>query len=385
MSLDVDMVSAICPLCHILLVESNTNYPDSMGPAATYAATQAHYVSNSYGGHEFLGETSYAGYYSHPGTIFTASTGDDSYSFGVQQPSAFGSVVAVGGTSLQTAATTRGWTETAWGNEVPNEGAGSGCSVYVAKPSWQNSAVTGCSTRAVADISAVADPATGVTVYDTYGYSGFLVLGGTSAASPIVASAYALKGQGFAMQDASALWSFAPKGFYDVKKGNNGTCSPSQLCTARAGWDGPTGWGTPNGLGALGVYGPTADLKIQETKLAHTPSGQVTLGFTITNLGPSTVSGLKLVDDLVAPSFVSFGWGSANPWTCGLTTPPAGKTHELTCSGSFSLASGGVGYLTVEYNGGSKGSFDSTASISGSPVDVKPANNTVHITTAFPK
>jgi hypothetical protein len=377
-SLDVDMVSAGCPLCHILLVEANDNGGLNLYAAAAYAATQAHYVSNSWGGGEFDGEGDYAAtYFSHPGTIFTASTGDSGY--GVQTPAAYPNVVAVGGTSLYTAANGRGWTETAW------SGAGSGCSVYIPKPSWQNSAVTGCANRALADVSAVADPNTGVAIYDTYGYGGWLEVGGTSAAAPLVASVYALKGQGFVQQDASGLWNFAPKGFFDVKSGSNGSCSPSQLCTAVKGWDGPTGLGTPNNIGSFGYFGPTADLKIQETKTTLAGSAQLTLHYTISNLGPSTASSIVLVNDLVVPSFLSANATSDRSASCVFATPPAGKNVEIRCTLSSSLASGAVWHLDIAYNGGSKASFDSTTTVSGSPVDVNPANNTVHIATSFPK
>jgi len=139
-----------------------------------------------------------------------------------------------------------GWTETTWSTNA-SEGAGSGCSSFETKPSFQTD--TGCSRRTVADVSAVADPATGVAVYDSFGSGGWTVFGGTSVASPIIASVYALAGNtasinnNFPYTHASALT--------DVTSGSNGSCSPSQLCTARVGWDGPTGLGTPNGVGAF--------------------------------------------------------------------------------------------------------------------------------------
>src|SRR5262249_25898842 len=125
-------------------------------------------------------------YYHHNGVAITASTGDDGY--GVEYPAASPYVTAVGGTSLTPSGNARGWSESAW------SGAGSGGSSVEAKPSYQNQADTGCSRRAVADVSAVADPNTGVAVYQTYGGSGWAVYGGTSASSPIIASVYALAG-----------------------------------------------------------------------------------------------------------------------------------------------------------------------------------------------
>jgi hypothetical protein len=178
----------------------------------------------------------------------------------VSWPAASPYVTAVGGTSLSTASNARGWTETAW------SGAGSGCSTQEAKPSWQHD--SGCAQRSVADVSAVADPNTGVAVYDTYnscgtsswcdlllalglaqGADGWVQVGGTSASSPIVASVFALAGntgsidQSYPYSHASAL--------NDVTSGSNGSCGGSYLCTAGPGYDGPTGLGTPNGTGAF--------------------------------------------------------------------------------------------------------------------------------------
>ncbi|HEY2635985.1 MAG TPA: hypothetical protein VGI54_01240, partial [Solirubrobacteraceae bacterium] len=125
---------------------------------------------------------------------------------------------------------------------------GSGCSRYEPKPSWQTD--SGCARRTVADVSAVADPNTGVAVYDSYGESGWLQFGGTSASSPIVASAYAAAGNAGSANGANQPYA-SPGSLNDVTSGSNGACTPTYLCTAGAGYDGPTGLGTPNGLGAF--------------------------------------------------------------------------------------------------------------------------------------
>ncbi|GHO81206.1 peptidase S8 [Ktedonobacter sp. SOSP1-85] len=240
-SLDLDMVSAICPNCHILLVEAKSSSFTNLGTAVNTAISLgANTVSNSYGGSESSGESSYASYYNHPGHIITASSGDSGY--GAQVPAAYNTVVAVGGTSLSKSSNSRGWAETAW------NGAGSGCSAYISKPSWQTD--SGCSRRTVADVSAVADPNTGVSVYDTYHVSGWLVFGGTSVSSPIIASVYALAGNASSVNAASSLYSHTGS-LFDVTSGSNGSCGGSYLCTAGTGYDGPTGLGTPNGTGAF--------------------------------------------------------------------------------------------------------------------------------------
>jgi subtilase family serine protease len=239
-SLDLDMVSATCPDCKILLVEASSSSFANLGTAVNYAATQGvAAISNSYGGGDSAGTSAY----NHPGIAVVASTGDSGY--GIESPASFDSVVAVGGTHLVKSSTTRGWTETAW------SGAGSGCSTLNAKPSWQTSA-TQCSGKANADVSAIADPNTGVSVYDTTPYqgaSGWQVYGGTSVASPIIGSVYALSGN-TAGYPASYTWAHT-SGLNDVTSGSNGTCSPSVWCTAGTGWDGPTGLGTPNGTSAF--------------------------------------------------------------------------------------------------------------------------------------
>ncbi|WP_280697514.1 putative Ig domain-containing protein [Kitasatospora sp. GP82] len=248
-SLDVDMVSAICPNCHILLVESDDANMSNLGAAVNEAVTLgAKYVSNSYGGSEDSTDpSSDSSYFNHPGVAITVSSGDSGY--GVEYPAASQYVTSVGGTSLSRDSSSRGWSESVWGSSAGGNGAGSGCSSYDPKPSWQTD--SGCSQRTVADVSAVADPATGLAVYQTYGGSGWAVYGGTSASSPIIASVYALAGTP-ASGGYPASYPYAhASSLFDVTSGSNGSCSPSYLCTAGTGYDGPTGLGTPNGTAAF--------------------------------------------------------------------------------------------------------------------------------------
>ena len=244
-SLDLDMVSAICPNCHILLVEASSASLANVGAEVNYAASQPGVVaiSNSYGGSEYSSESTDEGkYYNHPGIAITVSSGDNGY--GVEFPAASQYVTAVGGTSLKRASNARGWTETVW------SGAGSGCSAYIVKPSWQTDG--GCSRRTVADVSAIADPNTGVAVYDSYAYrgaSGWMVFGGTSVASPIIGSVYALAGNTGSISYGSYPYLHASS-LNDIVSGSNGSCG-SYLCTGVAGFDGPTGLGTPIGTSAF--------------------------------------------------------------------------------------------------------------------------------------
>jgi subtilase family serine protease len=247
-SLDLDMVSAICPTCHILLVEATTSSIANLGAAVNFAASQPGVVaiSNSYGGSEYSTEaTDSANFYNHPGKAVTVSSGDGG--FGVEFPAASQFVTAVGGTTLTKNTTARGFTETVW------SGAGSGCSTRIAKPTWQHD--TGCTRRTVADVSAVANPSTGVSVYDTFGIAGgggWLVFGGTSVASPIIASVYALAGNATTVTSGSFPYAHTTS-LFDVTSGSNTTrgCTPAYLCTGEVGYDGPSGLGTPNGTGGF--------------------------------------------------------------------------------------------------------------------------------------
>jgi subtilase family serine protease len=246
-SLDVDMVSAICPNCKIILVEAQNDTGTGLFVAENTAAKLAGYVSNSWGESESSGDTTLdTTYFDHPGIAITAAAGDSGY--GVIYPATSPDVVSVGGTSLTTASNSRGWTETVWGSSSGGEGTGSGCSAFEPKPSWQTD--TGCSKRTDNDVAAVADPNTGVAVYDTSnGDGGWNQVGGTSAATPIIASVFALAGNP-GTNPADDIYTHTSD-LFDVTSGANGTCSPAYLCTAETGYDGPTGWGTPNGIAAF--------------------------------------------------------------------------------------------------------------------------------------
>jgi subtilase family serine protease len=276
-SLDVDMVSAACPNCHIILMEassaSTADLSATVNKAAALGATE---ISNSYGGNEASSETSMNSAYNHPGIAITASAGDAGY--GVEFPAAVPTVTAVGGTSLTKTTGGRGWSETVWGTSSgggllgllgASAGTGSGCSKYETKPSWQKD-TAGCAKRTVADVAAVADPNTGVAVYDSTadssGNKGWLQFGGTSVSSPLIAAVYGLAGNAATLQSGTggnfvgAWYAYShPSSLNDVTSGANGSCgglfsggaAKKYLCTAGPGYDGPTGLGTPNGISAF--------------------------------------------------------------------------------------------------------------------------------------
>ncbi len=244
-ALDLDMVSAVCPNCHILLVEADSADIGDFGVAVdTAVRLGATEVSNSYYTSEYAGLLGDDRYYDHPGIPITASAGDGGY--GVTFPASSEYVTAVGGTTLTPApGTPRGWAETVWSD------TSSGCSAFVAKPAWQSD--SGCAMRTVADMATVADPTTGVAAFNTYaphGQRGWAVYGGTSIGAPVVAAIYALAGNGASIAGAGYAYAHSAA-FNAVSSGSDGVCSPAYLCTAVPGYNGPAGLGTPNGTGAF--------------------------------------------------------------------------------------------------------------------------------------
>jgi Ricin-type beta-trefoil lectin domain len=275
-STDLDMVSAVCPNCHILLVEASTASIDDLGAAVNQAVTLgAHIVNFSYYGPEDTTDTSWdSSYFSHPGVAIIAAAGNDGYTGGpVNYPAASPDVISVGGTVLDKAGATgctttqsgaRGWCEAAW------QFTTSGCSQYEPKPAWQGS--TGCSGRADNDLAAVAASATSPTpiaIYDSYDLGGWSVTGGTGASSPVIAGIYADAGTPGASDSPAAYPYQHPGGGYintgtaypyldglnDVTSGSTGSCSTAALCTGGPGWDGPTGLGSPASTVSLTAAG----------------------------------------------------------------------------------------------------------------------------------
>ena len=230
-SLDVDMVSAICPLCKIDLVEATNDSGTGLYVAEETAATTlgAKYISNSWGGSESSTDLTYdSEYFGVSGVVYTASAGDSAYSGGVIYPATSPHVVSVGGTTLNTSSNSRGWTESVW-ETSSTEGTGSGCSAYEPQPSWQSSIsiiTAACSHRVDNDVAADADPNTGAAVYDTTnGNGGWNEVGGTSESSPMIAAVFALAGNNGNGGNNAADSIYTHTGnLYEVTGGSNGTC-----------------------------------------------------------------------------------------------------------------------------------------------------------------
>jgi subtilase family serine protease len=324
-SLDLQIASAICPNCNLLLVEANSADLDDLGTAGNTGAAWpgAVAVSNSYGGSEDSTDLlTCASYFDHPGVAITVSAGDADY--GAESPAACPNVTAVGGTSLVRDSSARGWTESIWNTTTGSEGTGSGCSVYEAKPSWETDSV--CKKRMEADVSAVADPATGVAVYDTFpnsdGVNGWAQFGGTSVSAPLIAGVYALATEPAPTNyPASYPWA-NPGAFYDVTVGNNGACSTPYYCTAEVGYDGPSGLGTPNGV--AGFEPPS----VSDFSISASPSSL--------NLWPGTSGSSTILTAILS--------GSAQTLSLSVSGVPAGATASVSPS---SITAGGSSTLSV--------------------------------------
>lgn len=242
-ALDVEAAYAVCPGCRLTVVATDTASTANLLAGVDRAVQSgAAFVSMSWGGPESRTQLTWDKHFAVAGVTFVASSGDDGY--GVSWPASAPGVVAVGGTSLRLSSNGSRQSETAW------SGSGSGCSAVEAKPAWQHD--TGCSRRTVADLAAVADPATGAAIYTTAG-GGWITVGGTSLAAPVVTALAALAGVSNTTALAQAVYTTAASHWHDVTIGQNGSCSPAYLCTAISGYDGPTGRGSLLDLAALAI------------------------------------------------------------------------------------------------------------------------------------
>jgi len=349
-SLDLDMISALAPKADIILVEADSATEVNLGTAVNEAvALGASYVSNSYGGTDSaVGPQLNADYFDHPGVAIVASAGDGGY--GVEFPAASPDVTAVGGTTLsQAPGTTRGWTETAWSD------TGSGCSAYEPKPSFQQD--TGCAKRTVADVSADANPYSGVAVYDSYSDGdaaygqGWGQYGGTSVAAPVITATYALAGPIATGSYPNADPYKHTADLNDVTSGSNGTCSPSYLCTAGPGYDGPTGLGTPAGTAAFadtsygvltGKVTSTAGQPVAGAQLRITGSASAT---TTTGADGTYQTRLPAGDYQISVTSYGYAAGTSDGVTIavGATTVRSVKLRaepRITLSGAVTDSSG---------------------------------------------
>ncbi len=377
-SLDLDMVSAVCPDCNILLVEASSS---SMANLATAEQEAESYhpvaIGNSYGGSEFNGETSYNTVYSSSsGTAITAATGDDGY--GTLFPAVSPLVTAVGGTSLSY---TGSGTSLAWDAQTVWSDAGSGCSSYEATPTWQQdqgvySLSADCSGRQVADVSADANPATGVATYDSYGESGWLVFGGTSVSTQIIGATYGLAaGTGTLKASPQTLYPDSgattgpTPGLVPVSSGYNTTSCGDYLCNAadslKSGYNGPTGLGTPYGLTAFSSaaapppptsgslsFGPTS-----EVLTAGVASGEITVD--LSTGAPSAGTSVLLSTSSAGGGFST---SSGGQFTTTLTLPTISSGNSSSEPFYYEDTTAGSPTITASASGWGSGTLPTTVS-----------------------
>ncbi|HEY8987531.1 MAG TPA: S53 family peptidase [Candidatus Limnocylindrales bacterium] len=236
-ALDIEWAHAIAPGAKILLVEASSNSFANLLTAEDYAKAHAQYVSNSWGGSEFSSESGYDSHFVQSGVSFFVSSGDAGLP--AEYPSASPNVISVGGTTLHFSGSNF-TSETGW------SGGGGGCSVYetatAAQRAFSGYSNVSCNTkRATPDVSLDADPASGVSVYDSVRYqgqSGWWTVGGTSASSPMWAGRAADDG---AVVNSAYVYGTAIS-YRDITSGNNGApCLVGyDLCTGRGSWIGAT-------------------------------------------------------------------------------------------------------------------------------------------------
>lgn len=299
-SMDADAVAAICPNCRVLLVEADSDSTLDLYAAARYAATKARYVSLGFGapGAGGTAQNDQLENFALLGTAVTAAAGDSGY--GTQAPASSQFVVSVGGTTLtKDASGKRGWQESVWA------GTGAGCSPGQIKPSWQTD--TGCPRRTQNDVAADANPKTGIAFFDSAA-GGWREGGGTNVSSAIIAAVYALAGDTVAGSDP-ALYPYAdPGGLYEVTTGSDGSCSPSYLCTAGDGYNGPAGLGTPDGTAAFAAPGSDIVSLMQQSNPYGTPltagsgTGTEFVGIDTLSGDPMTLSISGQTDGLSIPA-----------------------------------------------------------------------------------
>jgi subtilase family serine protease len=401
-SLDVETVHSVCGKCHIILVEADSNGNSNLGTAENTAVRLgANEVSNSFGEPESDSTAPYQADFNHPGVVITASAGDDGYySFddldGVSEPSApaaYNTTVSVGGTSLFLGQGGSRQSETVWNDNGVRDyyqqafaralgAGGGGCSTLFNAQKWQTSlgvwGSTGCGTkRLVSDVSAVADYLTGFDIYDSFNCGdacspapGWFTIGGTSLSSPLIAAAYALAGGAHGLAYPALTLYGHPSQAHDVTTGGNGWCdgggagacpNPNssadgvldcaytasgavavgdRACEALAGYDGPTGVGSPNGISMFMRTGPSVS---------------TTCPLTFTR-GKSATCTASTKDPFPGGQVVRYAWS----WGDGVST------ITTSHSASHTYKSGGITRtitLTVTDNYGMTGSTSRTVKI----------------------
>ena len=315
-ALDVDAISAACPSCKIIVVQADDNGMTMYTAQNAAAAARPTVISDSWGVATAMGvdRSPLESFFDHPGIAQFVSSGDSGYDEGGKgptYPSTSAHTISVGGTALVRAGNARGWSETAWSK------GGSSCAYTIPKPAYQTT--TACMFRAASDIAAVGDPATGLAVYNTRA-GGWVVVGGTSAASPLVAALFASIGLG---NITAADIAQRTSALFDVTMGSNGPCG-TILCNATTGWDGPTGFGTPSAALLSGAPAPGPGPGTLDVTISSPADGaSVDPGFQVT----ATASGAAVVGLFIDGTLLRTA--TAAPYVFPTPTSLAFGTHDI--------------------------------------------------------
>ncbi len=271
----------------------------------------------------------------------------------VDSPADDPNITGVGGTNLQLSNGAYG-SESVWSNPSDTQrspkgaGGGGGISSLFKEASWQtgpgvqNQYSNG--NREVPDVSADADPATGYAVYCTVSAagcsSGWIEVGGTSAAAPMWAGSTALINSYLQQQGKSRMGFANPvlyglanaqvqyPPFHDVSSGTN------LYYPATAGYDEASGWGSPDIYNiardvAAGVSGPPP---------TPTPTGTSTPSPTPTN----TTTPTPVPTDTVTPQPTDTLTPPPSPTTTATPIPPTPTPGgSLIQNGGFEQGSQG--------------------------------------------
>jgi Subtilase family len=368
-SLDVEVAHAVCPGCNLLLVEaSSESLPAFEEATDTAARLGADEISISWGGAEPEQVVDGGAAFDHPDVVITAAAGDTGYLNWAspeaergrpEYPAASPDVIAVGGTDLELGPAGERQGEQVWDQLEPkDEASGSGCSTLFSAPSWQlelpDWEAVGCGgERAIADVSAIAGARLGVAAYDTTKNTegrrpGWQRLGGTSVGAPLIAAAFALAGgsHGVAYPAQTVYRNAAldPGLLYDITTGTNGACrrflgrgcTPEEqagdcaggpICVAGPGYDGPTGLGSLDGIGAL------------EPRLAFKtlPPAPARRGGSFAVEAVVEATGQAVTVDSTTPAVCTAGAGEITLLAAGTCTLIAAQPGYLEAQQSFAV------------------------------------------------
>jgi hypothetical protein len=340
-ALGVETVHGICRGCRILLVEARSTLdPDLAAAVDTAARLGANEIAISFFSTETFSEPQYASHYDHPGSVIVAASGDSGYLGSYPNfPASLPTVISAGGTHLSLHRDGSYAGETAWSS------SGSGCSSFFSAPTWQAAAAAsaGCGDhRALNDVAADGDPATGAAIYTSTavpsqgGEKGWFQVGGTSLAAPLIAGVFALAGGTPANVSPGATLYAHRAALHDITRGANGACGGTPICQARAGYDGPTGLGTPNGLAAF-IAGGSAGLDPRNPRFGAVARlirtrGASTARIAVANRNPFQLTGIATLR-------------SAFP----LHYPNARSARRIVAFGSKSFRVAATGRLTLGF------------------------------------